>query len=253
MSRVEVLSSDSDTDEKPPAAQKSQSDQQRSDEDGEGVDSEACNRLKLRGNDLFGKGSIEDAMTMYSAAIRRAPVRPKPAPKDPFPKPRSATASAEGAPDDVPTPAEEPSAAVAPVEDLTDYVLTSQCFCNLGACFMKLDQFELAEKELTESLRHVEAYEKALARRADCYWKLSKWSSAYGDWQALEKLGVSFDSETRARRDEAKRKTDEEMKQMMGQLKNLGNMFLGKFGLSTDNFKFEQQGPGGGYSVKFEK
>jgi len=38
----------------------------------------------------------------------------------------------------------------------------------------------------------------------------------------------------------------------MDQLKTLGNGLLGKFGLNTDMFKFEQQ-PGGGYGVKFER
>jgi len=49
---------------------------------------------------------------------------------------------------------------------------------------------------------------------------------------------------------EGKRK--EEMGEMVGKLKELGNTFLGNFGLSTDNFKFEPNGQGG-YSVNFSR
>ena len=37
----------------------------------------------------------------------------------------------------------------------------------------------------------------------------------------------------------------------LGSLKNLGNMFLGKFGLSTDNFKLNKNEEGG-YNIQFQ-
>jgi hypothetical protein len=45
---------------------------------------------------------------------------------------------------------------------------------------------------------------------------------------------------------------EKEKDEMLGQLKELGNGILGKFGLSTDMFKIEQQ-EGGGYGLKFER
>lgn len=45
---------------------------------------------------------------------------------------------------------------------------------------------------------------------------------------------------------------DREMAEMMGKLKGLGNSILKPFGLSTDNFKFEQQ-EGGGYAMNFDQ
>jgi hypothetical protein len=43
----------------------------------------------------------------------------------------------------------------------------------------------------------------------------------------------------------------EKMKtEVLGNLKNLGNMFLGKFGMSLDNFKM-QQNPDGTYNIGY--
>ena len=45
---------------------------------------------------------------------------------------------------------------------------------------------------------------------------------------------------------------EKEKDEMLGKLKELGNGLLGKFGLSTDMFKFDQQ-DGGGYNMRFER
>lgn len=46
----------------------------------------------------------------------------------------------------------------------------------------------------------------------------------------------------------------EKMKEeVLGKLKDLGNSVLGRFGMSLDNFKMDQDPESGGYSIRFEQ
>ncbi len=50
----------------------------------------------------------------------------------------------------------------------------------------------------------------------------------------------------------AEKKKKEMTEEVVGKLKDVGNSFLGLFGMSTDNFKMTP-GAGGGYSIQFQK
>lgn len=50
---------------------------------------------------------------------------------------------------------------------------------------------------------------------------------------------------------EVQQRQDKMKDEMIGKLKDLGNTLLGKFGMSLDNFKAEQDPNTGGYSIKF--
>jgi tetratricopeptide (TPR) repeat protein len=271
MSRVEELPTSSDSDDEtpqpspPPVSSK------------KAVGGDRCVELKARGNACFTSGDIDSALACYEEALDHAIRKPRPVPQ-PFPPASTSSPSAsegvsgdtsaasagdQGAGDQgtssAPDGASAATAAVA-AEQPTDppllesYILTAQVMCNAAACLMKQLKYAEAEEHLSEAIRHHPTYERAYLRRADCYFAQEKWSSAHADWEtAVTKFNASLDRETSSKRDIAKQKTDEEMKKMLGQLKDLGNMFLGKFGLSTDNFKFDKDPQSGNYSMRFEK
>jgi tetratricopeptide (TPR) repeat protein len=270
MSRVEVLptSSDSDDDTTQAPAPAYAASAPPSFERAHLVkDDDACSKLKLKGNTQFTSGDIEGALESYMYALEHATRKPRPPPPTIPPASNPGTSSTqtssgtEATQSDV-SPASSmegaasSSTAEVPVDPALEqsYILTAQVMCNAAACFMKQEKFSDAEVHLSEAIRHHPSYERAYLRRAECFYAMEKWSSAHADWDtAVTKFNAKLDQETSAKRDIAKQKTDEEMKKMLGQLKDLGNMFLGKFGLSTDNFKFDKDPNSGNYSMRFEK
>jgi hypothetical protein len=168
-------------------------------------------------------------------------------------------------------------------EDIRD--CTKACWSNLAACHLAMVSGSVkgladmqgdnkdAVEACTEALKVDPHHVKALQRRATANERLSTWSSLTSakegkccvmcfadgaDYEFLLKLlpaslqaaGIRRSLAELAPRIQAQQ--DKEKDEMMAKLKELGNGLLGKFGLSTDMFKFDAQ-PGGGYNMRFER
>ncbi|KWU47525.1 hypothetical protein RHOSPDRAFT_14087, partial [Rhodotorula sp. JG-1b] len=114
----------------------------------------------------------------------------------------------------------------------------------------------------TAALESKPDYVKAIHRRATANEAIGKWGSlqsALDDWNKLETLSTTppslapqIKAAQRRLPEQIKVQQEKEKDEVLGKLKDLGNMVLGKFGLSTENFKLQEQ-PGGGYGLSFQQ
>jgi len=132
---------------------------------------------------------------------------------------------------------------------------------NIGACHVRMESYKKAVHACSESLKLHSTYSKSMLRRAQANERLNTFSSltdALEDYTALQKQdGLSEHTRNECAKavrrlpplieQQKKKETDE----MIGNLKNLGNTILGKIGLSTDNFKMQQDPATGSYNVNF--
>ncbi|KAF8649853.1 hypothetical protein AX16_005616 [Volvariella volvacea WC 439] len=166
-------------------------------------------------------------------------------------------------------------------EEVDEYAkLRAVLYGNIGACHVQLGEHKEAVEACTQALLDDPHYVKALQRRAASNVKLNTWSSltaaeagpylinflsiwlhAYNplDYNSLLKLlptsspqKQGIERTLRDLKPQVEAAQKREMAEMMDKLKGFGNSILGKFGLSTDNFKFEPNGQGG-YSVNFQQ
>jgi len=129
-------------------------------------------------------------------------------------------------------------------------------YSNRAACHMKMDESEKGIEDCTQALTCDEHYTKARIRRAQMYETTDKLDEALKDYNEV----LSYDRANKIALEAAMRlpkqieERNEKLKEeMMGKLKDLGNMCLKPFGLSTENFKFQQDPNTGGYSMNFQK
>uniref|UniRef100_A0A1Q3F440 Putative tetratricopeptide repeat protein 1 n=1 Tax=Culex tarsalis TaxID=7177 RepID=A0A1Q3F440_CULTA len=174
--------------------------------------------LKAQGNDLFKQGEYQKSADMYTAALRICPV----------------DFNAE----------------------------RSILYANRAAAKTKLNFKPSAIDDCTKAIEHNPKYLKALlsiiestSRRATLYEEADKLDESLEDFKQILELDPD-NAEARAAQARLPPKIqerNERMKEeMMGKLKDLGNMILRPFGLSTQNFEMKQDPSTGSYSINFK-
>ncbi|CAD6211946.1 GSCOCG00003912001-RA-CDS [Cotesia congregata] len=115
---------------------------------------------------------------------------------------------------------------------------------------------ESAIKDCTKAVELNPAYLKAYLRRAQLYEQTDNLDQSLADYKKILELDPGHSEAHHAVRrlppliEEKNEKLKEEM---LGKLKDLGNMILKPFGLSTNNFQLDKDPSTGGYSVKFNQ
>ncbi|NXS11536.1 TTC1 protein, partial [Neodrepanis coruscans] len=127
-------------------------------------------------------------------------------------------------------------------------------FSNRAAAKMKQDKTEAALTDCTKAVELDPHYIRALLRRAELYEKTEKLDEALEDYKAvLEKDPSVHQAREACMRlpRQIEERNEKLKKEMLGKLKDLGNMVLRPFGLSTENFQIKQDSSTGSYSINF--
>jgi len=129
-------------------------------------------------------------------------------------------------------------------------------FANRAAGYIQVEQFQNSIDDCTKSIEIDPNYVKALFRRAASYKQLEEYAKSLVDYQKILQLQPDHLNAQRAVIDLPpliKQKEEKEREKMMGDLKDLGNKFLGFFNLSLNNFNVQQDPATGNYSVQFQQ
>lgn len=182
------------------------------------VDAEKAQQLRVEGNEHFKAGRLHDAREAYSEALHVSP------------------------------PAGEPGSD--PSKD------RAVLHCNRAACLQRLERWDDVVKDCSQAIKLDPTYVKAFARRSVANEELQKWQDAFEDLKKSLELDPSLRSKESRRitilEKRAQEQFEKDKDEMLSKLKDLGNTVLGKFGMSTDNFKLEQDPDTGSYSIKFQ-
>ncbi|GAA5987420.1 hypothetical protein JCM11641_002285 [Rhodosporidiobolus odoratus] len=220
---------------------------------------------KKRGNAEFGQGKGEAALETYKQGLEELPVRTLPHNRSLKGK-EKATKEAEGEGE-----AKEPTSPTEQEEESLDEEQKQQAevtelrailHANVAACLLKLERYTEAVKACDDALEEKPDYTKALHRRAMANESIGSWGSlstaledftallSHADLTPLQRTQITLAKKRLPQKIEVQQQKEKD--EVLGKLKDLGNTVLGKFGMSTENFKFVQQ-EGGGYSMQFQQ
>eukprot|EP00752_Nemacystus_decipiens_P005325 g4829.t1 len=154
-------------------------------------------------------------------------------------------------------------------EDAVDYYTMALHYCpedeehkkdkavylaNRAQGHLQLEEYDTVVDDCTAALELDPRYVKALLRRQQANERLEKYDLAVEDAKGVLEIDPSSRSakESVARLEKLQHEKNEKMKEeAIGKLKELGNSFLGNFGLSLDNLKTKQDPETGAYSISF--
>ncbi|NXP46551.1 TTC1 protein, partial [Heliornis fulica] len=127
-------------------------------------------------------------------------------------------------------------------------------FSNRAAAKMKQDKTEAALSDCSKAVELDPNYIRALLRRAELYEKTEKLDEALEDYKAILEKDPSVHQAREACMRlprQIEERNEKLKKEMLGKLKDLGNLVLRPFGLSTENFQIKQDSSTGSYSINF--
>ncbi|KAL0206933.1 hypothetical protein P9112_012644 [Eukaryota sp. TZLM1-RC] len=125
---------------------------------------------------------------------------------------------------------------------------------NMSLCYLKQNQYNEALKHSSVAIRDDAAKPKALYRQGMALAGLERYREAVTSLTEHKSLMAESNVDSLISRFEtlAQEQEERQKKEAIDKLKDLGSSILGKFGLSLDNFKLQQDSQGG-YSVQFQK
>ncbi|XP_038564154.1 tetratricopeptide repeat protein 1 [Micropterus salmoides] len=127
-------------------------------------------------------------------------------------------------------------------------------FSNRAAARLHLGLKDLAISDCTRAIELNPDYVRALLRRAELYEQTEKLDEALEDYKKVLDRDPNQTSARQAcmRLPQQIQERNEKLKEeMMSKLKDLGNLVLRPFGLSTNNFQVNQDADTGSYSINF--
>lgn len=142
-------------------------------------------------------------------------------------------------------------------------ICPSQCpheravlYANRAVCYMNLQQDDNIIADCNEALSLEPDYVKARIRRARVLDRLQRYEEALLDFQEIIKNDPN-NQEAKNRIAQLPLEIKEQQEKLkteaLDKLKELGNMVLKPFGLSTENFKMVQDPQSGGYNISFSQ